>query len=66
MARNLGLEAGVDVAEQIRVEAAPLFRHRDYGMTAIREMPPPLRRPYLVAIAPNGLLLLKVARGADG
>ncbi|MET4611819.1 AcrR family transcriptional regulator [Rhodococcus sp. PvR044] len=38
MARNLGLEVGVDVAEQIRVEAARLFHQRGYGMTAIREI----------------------------
>lgn len=38
MARNLGLEAGVDVAEQIRVEAARLFHQRGYGTTTIREI----------------------------
>ncbi|NMM92116.1 hypothetical protein B2J88_49040 [Rhodococcus sp. SRB_17] len=38
MARNLGLEAGVDVAEQIRVEAARLFHQRGYGMTTIRDI----------------------------
>ncbi|GAB2627422.1 TetR/AcrR family transcriptional regulator [Prescottella soli] len=38
MARNLGLDVGVDVAEQIRVEAANLFQHRGYGSTAIRDI----------------------------
>ncbi|RDI16142.1 TetR family transcriptional regulator [Rhodococcus sp. AG1013] len=38
MARNLGLDAGVDVAERIRIEAARLFHHRGYGMTAIRDI----------------------------
>lgn len=38
MARNLGLDVGVDVAEQIRVEAAKLFQNRGYGSTAIRDI----------------------------
>ncbi|MFQ6331735.1 TetR/AcrR family transcriptional regulator [Nocardia sp. CWNU-33] len=38
MARNLGLDGGVDVADRIRVEAAQLFHHRGYGMTAIRDI----------------------------
>ncbi|MRH87920.1 TetR family transcriptional regulator [Nocardia sp. SYP-A9097] len=38
MARNLGLDDGVDIADRIRVEAAQLFHHRGYGMTAIRDI----------------------------
>lgn len=38
MARNLGLDDGVDIADRIRVEAAQLFHHRGYGLTAIRDI----------------------------
>ncbi|GAA4478412.1 TetR/AcrR family transcriptional regulator [Rhodococcus olei] len=38
MARNIGLDDGIDVAERIRVEAAELFHHRGYGSTTIRDI----------------------------
>ena len=38
MARNLGLDTGVNVAERIRVEAAKLFQNRGYGSTTIRDI----------------------------